>query len=255
VRQPADLGEPRPQRVPPFELVPRREQQDHRLGRDVAGEEGEQVQRRPVSPVQVLDDEDDRPAPRQRNQTPQQPFEEPDLRRYGSSAAPARRPRAPGRPRGSRNPPVREERGDLRRPGAQHVGPLVRRQVPAPAPSTPAEPARTAGRCRPAAGRRRPQRAPVRRTREQLLDEPGLADPGLAGQDDHGAGRPAALRAASRQASSSAARPTRGEPGTVAMSSSMSAASARGDHRRRPADPPAPPATASPSPARRRPGG
>ena len=77
-----ELGDERQQGMAPVKLVRAvGEEQHHRRIPEIPDEEAEQVARRAVRPVEVLDDEQDRRAPGQALEHTQQELEEPALRR------------------------------------------------------------------------------------------------------------------------------------------------------------------------------
>ena len=144
--RPDQLGEHRPQRVPPVQLVAAQRREQHDRTAEVALQEHQQVERRPVGPVQVLDHEEHRGRRREVLEEAEQQLEQPTGRdRLGlGRGVVGQRGRAPG-------PPARE------------------RWCPA---------ARAAGRCRPGraggAGPRRPERGarPPHRARRSRRTAP-----------------------------------------------------------------------------------
>ena len=146
---PLHLGEPRPQRMAPMQFIAAVGRHDQNaLGPQAPGEEGDDVARRAIRPVEVLDEEDhglDRPEPLEERE---QAFEDaglgpvrstvrglvdhaPELRARGSrvhwsrrrGSRPGRRPAGPARLRGEpgrtvRTAGPRRHRGSRSRPRA-----------------------------------------------------------------------------------------------------------------------------------------
>ena len=186
VGEPAELDQPRAQRVVAGQVVAAHTQHEqHPLAADVEGQERHQVERRAVGPVQVLDDQHHRARARELGQQRQQRLEHPAL---AGQAQPGLGVggRVSGGVRG-RLDVVAEgsEPGQPARPVRRQPLPLVGRQAAGEVAQ------RLHDRCeRQRLSRDREAVADQDRrvgTGGERLEQGGLADPRLAGHD-HGAG-------------------------------------------------------------------
>ncbi len=110
-RLPFRLGQPGGQRVSTVELIGAEGADDEQpLVARVAPQEGEEVAGRPVRPVEILDDEEDRAFSRQTAEQVEEPFEDPDLEPVVAAAGSGRGPVAVGR----RRRQLRDEAGEDR---------------------------------------------------------------------------------------------------------------------------------------------
>ena len=142
-------------------------------GREPAGQEVQELERRGVRPLQVFQDDDQRPLLGGRQQHRGQLVEQPELGRRGQ-LVPGRRPvgcrwqlgQEPGQRGGAGREARRSPADGHERPEDLHPGPVGRRALPWPAPAP-----------------HHPRAATLRRGRRRR-DHRRLADAGLAGEQD-----------------------------------------------------------------------
>ena len=155
-----------------LEVAPGAEDQ-HPGGREPAGQEVQELERRGVGPLQVFQDDDQRPLAGGRQQHGGELVEQPEAGRRGQLVAGRRlvgRPRQlgqePGQRGGAGREPRRSPASGHERPEHLHPGPVRRRALPRPAPAP-----------------HHPRAARLRRGRRRG-DHRRLADAGLAGEQD-----------------------------------------------------------------------
>ena len=155
-----------------LEVAPGAEDQ-HPGGREPAGQEVQELERRGVGPLQVLQDDDQRPLAGGRQQDGGELVEQPEAGRRGQLVAgrrPVGRPRQlgqePGQRGGAGRQPRRSPASGHERPEDLHPGPVRRHALPRPAPAP-----------------HHPRAARLRRGRRRG-DHRRLADAGLAGEQD-----------------------------------------------------------------------
>ena len=184
-RRPLELPEPGEDRVAAREVVDAAREDDREaLGREVPRQEREQVARRAVDPVDVLDDEHDRPGRRQRTEQPEDPLEQASL------------PEARGEPGRVGRPEWRgdavagelgDDRGEVRATGPEDLLQAVGRNGPGEATERGRD--RQVRQARDAdveafANQHEPGLSAVRRRVRRLAHEARLADSCLAKHHD-----------------------------------------------------------------------